>query len=164
VTDRQFQLHPTRDGDLTVDVSEVTYCDSAAIRAVYAVVEQARITLIVSGSGPIATLLRITGLDQVTTVTAHRCCVGEQGEVPHDRGLGELPLGREVPEHGAESDAVPARDLLGRTGLAGLAEDLLGRGQHPIPVGLRVASHPAISPCNRSAYSVYSELPLRIEG
>lgn len=54
------------------DPREVTYCDSTAIRALYTVVDEVGITLIVPERGPIGTLLRITGLDQATTVTTTR--------------------------------------------------------------------------------------------
>jgi anti-anti-sigma factor len=55
---------------LTVDLSEVTYCDSAALRALFSAAATAKLTLIVPAGGPITTLLGISGLDQVATVTA----------------------------------------------------------------------------------------------
>ncbi len=54
---------------LTVDLTEVTYLDSAAVRTLFAVVPRADVTLIVPRNGPIGTLLSVSGLDQVTTVT-----------------------------------------------------------------------------------------------
>lgn len=55
-------------GAVTVDMTAVTYCDSAAICALFAVAGQARLTLIVPAGGPVTTLLRIAGLDQAVTV------------------------------------------------------------------------------------------------
>jgi anti-anti-sigma factor len=54
---------------LTVDLSEVTYCDSAAVRALFAVAATAKLELIVPATGPIMTLLSISGLDRVATVS-----------------------------------------------------------------------------------------------
>jgi anti-anti-sigma factor len=54
---------------ITVDLSEVTYCDSAAVRALFAVAATAKLGLIVPATGPIPTLLSISGLDRVATVT-----------------------------------------------------------------------------------------------
>jgi anti-sigma B factor antagonist len=53
---------------ITVDLSDVTYCDSAAVRALFAVAATTKLGLIVPASGPIMTLLRISGLDRVATV------------------------------------------------------------------------------------------------
>ncbi|AQT80039.1 anti-anti-sigma factor [Mycolicibacterium litorale] len=53
---------------LTVDLSEVTYCDSAAVRALFAVAAASELTMIVAPEGPIRTLLGISGLDRVATV------------------------------------------------------------------------------------------------
>jgi anti-anti-sigma factor len=54
---------------LTVDLSEVTYCDSAAVRALFSVAATTKLNLIVPASGTIMTLLSISGLDRVATVT-----------------------------------------------------------------------------------------------
>ena len=53
---------------ITVDLSEVTYCDSAAVRALFSVAATAKLALIVPAAGPIITLLSISGLDRVATV------------------------------------------------------------------------------------------------
>lgn len=53
---------------LTVDLSEVTYCDSAAVRALFGAAAVTELTMIVSDTGPIKTLLGISGLDRVATV------------------------------------------------------------------------------------------------
>lgn len=53
---------------LTVDLTEVNYCDSAAVRALFAIAADTELTMIVSASGPITTLLGISGLDRVATV------------------------------------------------------------------------------------------------
>jgi anti-sigma B factor antagonist len=55
---------------ITVDLSQVSYCDSAAVRALFSVAATTKLTLIVPGQGPITTLLGISGLDRVATVTA----------------------------------------------------------------------------------------------
>jgi anti-sigma B factor antagonist len=56
-------------GAITADLTAVTYCDSAAIRALFSVARRARLTIQVSAAGPInATLLKISGLDQITAV------------------------------------------------------------------------------------------------
>jgi anti-sigma B factor antagonist len=54
---------------IIVDMSQVTYCDSAALRELFAVAATAKLTLIVPQRGPITTLLSISGLDKVATVT-----------------------------------------------------------------------------------------------
>ena len=54
---------------ITVDLSDVTYCDSAAVRALFAVAATTKLALIVPATGPIMTLLSISGLDRVATVT-----------------------------------------------------------------------------------------------
>jgi anti-sigma B factor antagonist len=52
-----------------VDLTAVTYCDSAAIRALFIAARQARLTIRVAAAGPInETLLRVSGLDQIATV------------------------------------------------------------------------------------------------
>jgi anti-anti-sigma factor len=53
---------------ITVDLSDVTYCDSAAVRALFAVAATTKLALIVPATGPISTLLSISGLDRVATV------------------------------------------------------------------------------------------------
>ena len=54
---------------ITVDLSDVTYCDSAAVRALFTVAATTKLGLIVPTAGPIMTLLSISGLDRVATVT-----------------------------------------------------------------------------------------------
>ena len=53
---------------IIVDLSGVTYCDSAAVRALFAVAATTKLGLIVPARGPITTLLSISGLDRVATV------------------------------------------------------------------------------------------------
>jgi anti-anti-sigma factor len=54
---------------VTADLTAVTYCDSAAIRALFLAARQARLTIRVSSAGPITeTLLKVSGLDQIATV------------------------------------------------------------------------------------------------
>ena len=54
---------------ITADMTAVTYCDSATIRALFIAARQARLTIEVSAAGPInETLLRVSGLDQIATV------------------------------------------------------------------------------------------------
>ncbi len=56
-------------GGITADLTAVTYCDSAGIRALITVARQARLTIRVGTAGPITeTLLKVSGLDQVATV------------------------------------------------------------------------------------------------
>ena len=51
------------------DLTAVTYCDSAAIRALFTAARRARLTIRVSAAGPInETLLKVSGLDQIATV------------------------------------------------------------------------------------------------
>ncbi|UUO01882.1 STAS domain-containing protein [Mycolicibacterium novocastrense] len=54
---------------VTVDLTEVTYCDSAALRELFSVAANAKLELVVPANGPITTLLQISGLDKVATVT-----------------------------------------------------------------------------------------------
>ena len=54
---------------IIVDLSDVTYCDSAAVRALFAVAATTKLGLMVPAAGPIVTLLSISGLDRVATVT-----------------------------------------------------------------------------------------------
>ena len=53
---------------LTVDLTEVNYCDSAAVRALFAVAATTELTMLVASTGPIKTLLGISGLDRVAAV------------------------------------------------------------------------------------------------
>lgn len=53
---------------LTVDLTEVSYCDSAAVRALFALAADTQLTMIVRPTGHITTLLGISGLDRVATV------------------------------------------------------------------------------------------------
>jgi anti-sigma B factor antagonist len=56
-------------GAVTADMTAVTYCDSAAIRALFIAAGRARLTIQVSAAGPInQTLLKVSGLDQIVTV------------------------------------------------------------------------------------------------
>jgi anti-sigma B factor antagonist len=56
-------------GDVTADMTAVTYCDSATIRALFMVARRARLTIRVSTAGPLTeTLLKVSGLDQIATV------------------------------------------------------------------------------------------------
>lgn len=54
---------------LTVDLSEVSYCDSSAVRALFSVAATTKLSLVVRSTGPIQTLLSVSGLDRVATVT-----------------------------------------------------------------------------------------------
>lgn len=54
---------------VTVDLTAVTYCDSAALRELFSVAASAKLELVVPPNGPITTLLGISGLDKVATVT-----------------------------------------------------------------------------------------------
>ena len=54
---------------ITADMTAVTYCDSATIRALFIAARQARLTIHVSTAGPInETLLKVSGLNQIATV------------------------------------------------------------------------------------------------
>ena len=54
---------------ITADMTAVTYCDSATIRALFLAARQARLTIQVSTAGPInEILLKVSGLDQIATV------------------------------------------------------------------------------------------------
>lgn len=53
---------------LAVDLTGVTYCDSAAVRALFTVAAATELTMLVPPAGHIKTLLRISGLDRVATV------------------------------------------------------------------------------------------------
>src|SRR5579872_2728311 len=64
----QFQAAPVSSA-ITADMSAVTYCDSATIRALFIAASKARLTIRVSTTGPITeTLLKVSGLDQIATV------------------------------------------------------------------------------------------------
>ena len=54
--------------EITADMTAVTYCDSAAINALFTAARHNRLTLIVPETGPITTMLKVAGLDQITTV------------------------------------------------------------------------------------------------
>ncbi len=54
--------------DLTVDLTGVSYCDSSAVRALFALAATTKLTMIVSSTGHIRTLLGISGLDRVATL------------------------------------------------------------------------------------------------
>ncbi|GAC1328150.1 MAG: hypothetical protein NVSMB2_27440 [Chloroflexota bacterium] len=53
---------------IAVDLTGVTYCDSAAVRALFAVAATTKLSLVVPANGTIITLLNISGLDRVATV------------------------------------------------------------------------------------------------
>jgi anti-sigma B factor antagonist len=55
--------------EITVDMTAVTYCDSAAIHALFTAAKHNRLTLIVPETGPITKMLKVAGLDQITAVT-----------------------------------------------------------------------------------------------
>jgi len=55
---------------ITVDLTGVTYCDSAGIHVLFTAATHDRLTLIVPEAGPISTILTIAGLDKITTVVA----------------------------------------------------------------------------------------------
>jgi anti-sigma B factor antagonist len=54
---------------ITVDLSDVSYCDSATVRALFSVAATTKLSLVVRSAGPIKTLLSVSGLDRVATVT-----------------------------------------------------------------------------------------------
>ena len=53
---------------LTVDMTRVEYCDSAAIRALFTIAEQCALTVRIAAGGPLPTLFAISALDQVATI------------------------------------------------------------------------------------------------
>lgn len=53
---------------LQVDLTGVSYCDSAAVRALFALAATTDLTMIVKPNGHITTLLAISGLDRVANV------------------------------------------------------------------------------------------------
>ena len=57
-------------GEISVDMTAVTYCDSAALHVLLMAATRHRLTLTVPEDGPITTMLRVARLDQITTVTA----------------------------------------------------------------------------------------------
>lgn len=54
--------------ELTVDLTQVSYCDSAAVRALFSKAATTQLTMVVRSSGHITTLLGISGLDRVVNV------------------------------------------------------------------------------------------------
>jgi anti-sigma B factor antagonist len=55
--------------EITADMTAVTYCDSATIRALIIAARRARLTIQVAAAGPInGTLLKVSGLDQIAAV------------------------------------------------------------------------------------------------
>lgn len=54
--------------EITADMTAVTYCDSAGIRVLFSTARNSRLTLILPVSGPITTMVKLAGLDQVATV------------------------------------------------------------------------------------------------
>src|SRR5262249_13601671 len=60
-------------GAVIADMTAVTYCDSATIRALFIAARQARLTIQAGTAGPITeALLQVSGLDQVATVVTLR--------------------------------------------------------------------------------------------
>ena len=56
-------------GTFTVDLTAVTYCDSATIRALIIAARQARVTIRVGTTGSVTeTLLNVSGVDQLASV------------------------------------------------------------------------------------------------
>ena len=54
---------------ITADLTAVTYCDSATIRALFIAARQARLTIQVAATGSLsAALLKVSGLDQIAAV------------------------------------------------------------------------------------------------
>ena len=54
--------------ELTVDLTGVGYCDSSAVRALFALAASTELTMIVNSTGHIKTLLGISGLDRVAAM------------------------------------------------------------------------------------------------
>ena len=54
--------------ELTVDLTGVGYCDSSAVRALFALAASTKLTMIVRSTGHIKTLLGISGLDRVAAM------------------------------------------------------------------------------------------------
>jgi len=63
-------MNDARNGStaLVVDLTDVSYCDSAAVRALFALAATTELTMVVAPTGHITTLLGISGLDRVATV------------------------------------------------------------------------------------------------
>src|ERR1700761_5069062 len=56
-------------GTVTADLTAVTYCDSAAIRALFSAARRVRLTIQVAAAGAVTrTLLEVSGLDQIAHV------------------------------------------------------------------------------------------------
>lgn len=55
---------------LVVDLSAVTYCDSATLGVLLAAAKTTRLTLVVSAGGTTHRLITLTGLDRVANVVA----------------------------------------------------------------------------------------------
>jgi anti-sigma B factor antagonist len=54
---------------VTADLTAVTYCDSATIRALIIAARRGWLTIKVAAAGPLSgTLLKVSGLDQIATV------------------------------------------------------------------------------------------------
>jgi anti-anti-sigma factor len=58
----------TSSSDVTADLTAVTYCDSAAIHVLFIFARHKHLTLVIPATGPITTMLKVAGLDQITTV------------------------------------------------------------------------------------------------
>ena len=59
----------TSAGAFIVDLTAVTYCDSATIRALISAARQARLTIRVGTTGSVTeTLLKVSGVDQIASV------------------------------------------------------------------------------------------------
>jgi anti-anti-sigma factor len=54
---------------IIVDLSRVSYCDSATVRALFSTAATTKLTLLVKATGSIMTLISVSGLDRVATVT-----------------------------------------------------------------------------------------------
>jgi anti-sigma B factor antagonist len=54
--------------EIIADMTAVTYCDSAAINVLFTAAKHNHLTLVVPEAGPITTMLKVAGLDQITTV------------------------------------------------------------------------------------------------
>jgi anti-anti-sigma factor len=55
---------------LTVDLTQVTYCDSAGLRALFTVAATTQLTVLAPTGGTVLTVLRIAGLDRIANVVA----------------------------------------------------------------------------------------------
>lgn len=58
--------------EITADMTAVTYCDSAAIHVMFTAASRSHLTLIIPEKGPITTMVKIAGLDQIATVITPR--------------------------------------------------------------------------------------------